>query len=141
MTTSSLGGRTEWEHRQSQKDNGKHAASAQAFIRLGLILETDEDSPVPMYMTCASEGGVLTDTLWGCAALPSAGDEAGTAAVDAWAAKHHMKAGWADGRYEAVMHLGGRLRYGVRYTPERSLHPLPGLAAAEDAPVLEAATA
>lgn len=123
MTATDLGGRTEWEHRQSQKDHGQHAASAQAYLRLGLILETDEDSPVPMHMSCVSEGGVLTDTLWGYAALPSAGDEAGTAAVDRWAARHHATAAWADGRYEAVMHLGGRLRYGVRYTPERSLYP------------------
>ena len=66
---------------------------------------------------------VVVDTLWGFAALPSAGDEAGMAAVDRWAAKHHVTAGWVDGRYKAVMHLGGRLRYGVLYTPERTLRP------------------
>jgi hypothetical protein len=112
-------------------DSGRHAAAAQAFIRLGLILETDETSPVPTLMTCASENGTVTDTLWGFAALPSAGDDAGTAAVDKWAARHHVTASWADGRYKAVMHLGGRLRYGVLYTPERTLYPDPAQARPE----------
>jgi hypothetical protein len=104
-------------------DCGKHAAQAQAVIRLGLILETDEDSPAPLYMTHAITDGKPCDIFWGIAAYSSAGDEAGTAAVDAWAERHHVSADWEDGRYRAVMHLGGSYRYGVTYVPESVLFP------------------
>jgi hypothetical protein len=107
------------------RDGGRHAAAAQAILRLGLILETDEDSPVPAWMGTSVIDGKTYDTFWGYAALPSAGDEAGCAAVNRWASRHHVPAGWDDGRYKAVMHLGGRLRYGVSYTPERVLRPVP----------------
>jgi hypothetical protein len=124
---------TDWERRQHERDNGRHAAAAQAFLRLHLILEHDEDSPAPVLMSHAVENGKTAEILWGIAALPGEGDKAGCAAVDAWAARYHVAASWTDGRYRAVMHLGGGYRYGVFYMPERTLHPVPE--AREDTPV------
>jgi hypothetical protein len=133
MTTTPSPCLTDREKRLHAADNGRHAASAQAFMRLGLLLEYDEDSPAPMSLTHTAEAGRVTETLWGCAALPSAGDEAGCAAVDRFAARHHVTAEWQDGRYRAVIVLGGGYRYGAFYLPERNLHPLPAPAAREDA--------
>ena len=132
----SIPGRTEWERRQHAADCGQHATKAQAFIRLGLLLEYDEDSPPPVLMTHILVDGKVIEVLWGAAALPSAGDEAGLAAVDRFAAKHHVPSGWDDdGRYRALVHLGGGYRYGAFYLPERNLHPvtLPAPAARGDA--------
>jgi hypothetical protein len=133
---------TPCESRQWARDHGKHAAKAQAIVRLGLILEYDPDSPPPAWMTHVCDGGKVSDVFWGIAALPSAGDEAGCAAVDRWAARHHADvitpAGWEDGRYCAVMHLGGGYRYGVSYTPERTLRPVPAPGEEQDAPQLQA---
>lgn len=114
---------TDREKRLHAADRGQHAAKAQAVMRLGLILEYDEDSPPPVFMTHMVIDGKVHDAFWGIAALPSAGDEAGTAAVTQWAAKHHAAPEWKDGRYRAVMRLGGGYLYGVVYVPERVLHP------------------
>lgn len=138
MTTLYLADR---EKRQRAADADRHAAVAQAFMRLGLILEHDEDSPAPVFMTHNAENGKITDTLWGVAALPAAGDEAGCAAVDRFARRHNVSAGWDDGRYKAVMHLGGGYRYGVFYLPERTLHPVPAPAEAEARPEMAEAAA
>lgn len=135
MTDTTLAGRTEWEARQYAADCGKHAAKAQAFIRLGLILECDDDAPAPIFMTHRIISGKVTEELRGYAALPSAGDDAGCAAVDRFAARHHVPAGWDDGHYCAVIHLGGGYRYGAFFTPERNLHPAAPVTG-EDAPVL-----
>ena len=118
-----LPGKTRWETEQYRRSCGKHAAQAQAFMRLGLLMEYDEDSPAPMSMMTSLVDGAVFETLWGCAALPSAGDEKGCAAVDRFAAKHYVTAGWEEGRYRAVMDLGGGYRYGAFYLPERNLHP------------------
>jgi len=119
-----LPGKTRWETEQYRRSCGKHAAQAQAFMHLGLLMEYDEDSPAPLYMTHDIVDGAVFDTLWGPAAMPSAGDEDGKAAVDRFAAKHHVTAGWDErGRYAAVMDLGGGYRYGAHYLPERNLHP------------------
>jgi hypothetical protein len=130
---------TDYERRQHDADNGRHAAAAQAYLRLGLILEYDDSSPVPAYMDHAAQDGKVTETLWGVAAPPSAGDEAGCAAVDRFAARHHVAAAWEDGRYRASMHLGGNLRYGVFYMPERTLAALATPAEAEDRDACEPA--
>ena len=45
------------------------------------------------------------------------------------------QAGWDDGHYCAVIHLGGGYRYGAFFTPERNLHPAAPVTG-EDAPVL-----
>ncbi len=130
---------TDREKRLHAADCGKHAAKAQAFIRLGLILECDDDAPPPIFMTHRIISGKVTEELRGYAALPSAGDEAGCAAVDRFAARHHVQAGWDDGHYCAVIHLGGGYRYGAFFTPERNLHPVvpaPAPDDREDAPVL-----
>lgn len=129
---------TDREKRLHAADCGRHAAQAQAILRLGLILETDEDSPAPMFMTHSAEDGKVYDTLWG-AILPSVPEDTAVAALDAWAARHHVCAGWRDGRYEAVMHLGGSYRYGVKYTPARVLYPPQVAPAAEAQPELAVA--
>ena len=81
-----LPGKTRWETEQYRKDCGKHAAQAQAFMRLALLMEYDEDFPAPLGMTHRIIDSKSFDVLWGAAALPSAGDETGEAAVDRFAA-------------------------------------------------------
>jgi len=114
---------TDREKRLHAADCGKHAARTQAFLRLYLLMEYDEDAPAPLSMTHRSIDGTVFDILQGPAALPSAGDEEGTAAVDRFAAKHHVPARWdEDGRYRAVIVLGGGYLYEAFYLPERNLH-------------------
>ena len=101
-----LPGRTAWETDQYRRNQGKRAAVALEYRLLADFLRSDEDGPVPM-----------RDTIIACAAPPSVPTEDGCAAVDRWAVKHHVEAGWDNGAYAAEVPFGPDLKYRVVFVP------------------------
>lgn len=104
--TETFPGRTAWETRQYRRNHGRRAAVALEYKLFADFLHGDEDGPVPM-----------RDTIIACAAPPSAGKEDGCAAVDRWAARHHVTAGWDNGSYSAEVPFGPDLKYRVVFVP------------------------
>jgi hypothetical protein len=92
-----------------KKDHGYVTALALAHKCFADFIRNDTAGPVP---------GPCDQ--YACAAPPSAGDEAGCAAVDRWAAANGLTADWKDGAYEAAMSFGP-FSYIVFYLPERTL--------------------
>jgi hypothetical protein len=102
-----LPGKTRWESRQYRKDHGQRASVALQYRMFADFLRCDEDGPAPM-----------RDTHIAVAAPPDVSREEGCAAVDRWAARHHVKAGWDDeGTYRAEVVFGPEVRYRVVYVP------------------------
>jgi hypothetical protein len=122
MTSTTLGGRTEWERRQYERDHGQRAAVALAYRLIADFISTDEDGPVPPPTTVYVPVSKGTQ------------DER-AAAVQAWAAAHNVTAGWDEERHHYFAKLPfGPLSLMVYMLPDT----LPAPAAREGAPVLEA---
>ena len=92
-------GKTAWETHQYQLDHGRRAAVIQARRDFADFLEADEESPLPPG----------ADTAVGV--LPS------QAAVDRWAARHHVTPSWRHGTYRASVSFGTEFGYCVVYIP------------------------
>ena len=103
MNEDALPGRTAWETQQYLKDHGHSAEVVQAHRDFADFLEADEDGPVP-------PGKDIV-----VAALPS------VAAVDRWAAKHHVSAGWNGRVYKATVVFSPALKYVVQHLPAKAL--------------------
>lgn len=108
-----LPGKTRWETHQYLKDQGHRAAVIAAHRAFADLLEADEDSPVP-------PGNDIV-----VAAAPSA------AAVDRWAAKHHVTARWNGRAYKAEVRFGPELKFCVIHLPAKTLDGQFDVAAAE----------
>jgi hypothetical protein len=103
MTETLLPGRTAWETRAYLKDRGHRAAVIQAHRQFADMLETDEDCPVPPG----------NDIVVGAASS--------TGAVDRWAKRNHVKAGWNGRVYKASVNFGAELTFAVIHIPAKIL--------------------
>jgi hypothetical protein len=117
MTDTTLAGRTDWEARQYERDHGQRAAVALAYRLVAEFISTDEDGPVPPAST------VYVPVSRGS-------EDERMEAVEAWAAAHHVTAGWDAGRHHYFAKLAfGPLSLMVYMLPDA----LPAPAAREDA--------
>jgi hypothetical protein len=125
-------GKTRWESAQYRRDGGRRMAVALAHKLFADFLREDEGGPCPPacdVVTSAIATGVST--------------EEGCAAVDRWAARHHLTAQWDRDRavYFAEVDFGP-LRYRVVFVPSDVLDGrLDASDAREDAPRLVPAAA
>lgn len=103
MTDTLLPGRTAWETAQYLKDHGHRAAVVAAHRAFADFLEADDGGPVPpgkdIVVAAASS----------------------VAAVDRWAARHHVTAGWNGRVYKAEVEFAPELKFTVIHLPAKAL--------------------
>lgn len=119
-----LPGKTRWETHQHRLDQGHRAAVIAAHRAFADLLETDEGAPVP-----AGKDIIV-------ATAPS------EAAVDRFAAKHHVTTERNGPLYKATVHFGPELKFTVIYRSARDLgEHLNAMDAAGAAPEMAGAAA